>query len=403
MTLIYFFTEKSESNWLINDYIRLSFKNCLVFYYSENLTHVTKFISELKNKIKPQNPKIIDIDKLVEKDKKVNAKEIVLTNFQEFLKKSDETLFTIYLKQVELPTKHKTIGSSLLNFIKIILESFVLLYEPKIKEKRKIIVDLTNCSLLNSNLIYFLLLKYISEYNIKTIDVIIWDESLNQMNELPTNFLDSTSQLFLDLIASGVSTMKDLQEKYTKVKELNKMVSQPLVSKYISRLLKNNLVSEDWIEGFKNLYLSDKGYLHIHSDIERDKYKELLSEEISDLSEVSTVDLTQKLILSYRNNEIEIVNKIFQELLTRNDIEKDQFLLMSKRLEDFNVNKIKVLLESGLNLHKDSAELMTSLANIHLKEGNTKKAFSLCKEAVKIDPDYPEAWELLGKLTFSEK
>lgn len=52
-----------------------------------------------------------------------------------------------------------------------------------------------------------------------------------------------------------------------------------------------------------------------------------------------------------------------------------------------------------MEIHPNFAKLMTILANIYFNKDNTGKFFEICKKAVNINSDFPQAWELLGKLT----
>ncbi|MHA1248656.1 MAG: tetratricopeptide repeat protein [Candidatus Helarchaeota archaeon] len=396
MCLIYFFTDKSNDKWLINDFIRFSFKKCFIFYYHENATKLYNSIEELKKKIKPQTPKIVDIDDIFNK----NNNTLNINNLRKIFQNNEDFPFKLFLVKLDNVNKDKNLRTSLLDNIKLIIETFIEVYEKNNTIDKKLIFDITNCSSINANLIHFLIIKYILEYNIENLEIISWDIYSNQIFEIPVKFIDSTTQIILDLIASGISTIKELQEIYTQIKGLNKIVSQPFISKYISKLLKLGLISEEWIEGLKNFYLTESGKLYIHSNLIREKYSKLISKKIIDSDQISTNELVQKLIISYKNNEIETTNNLFKEILKRQDIKKEEILLIAKKLKDFEQEKIKALLKKGLNIYKNSPEIMTKLAEIYYNEKNIQEAFSLCKKAIELKADYPEAWELLGKLTF---
>lgn len=415
MILIYIYTDGDSDKWIVNDYINFSFKKCFLFYIEKEEKSLNNFLKEIQNKLKPTKIKIEEFGSNSNSQyilsKKIplyiNSSNEINDSEKSDFSKMQEIAFSIYINKVEFFPQNINSSNSIINKFKLLLDNLSELSKSDKnfdKNEAKLIIDLTNCSLELYSLLYYLILKYKMDEKFDNLELILWDKLSNKPRTIPLFFLDSTSQLFLDLIASGTSTIKDLQEKYSKLKKTDKIVSQPFVSKYISNLIKLSLIKEDWIEGFKHFYLTSNGHIHYSPSLKNLKYeKESIIFESSKFNEIQTSELIQKLIISYYNKKIELVEQIFEELLNRNDLNQKDIQVLTERLKDFNDERLVKFFKNFLNVYPNSVEILTVLANYYFKANEFEKAFEFCQKAIKNDPNYSPVWEILGKLTLTRK
>ncbi|MHA1266984.1 MAG: tetratricopeptide repeat protein [Candidatus Helarchaeota archaeon] len=351
-------------------------------------------MEKFKKQIFPQEISISEIDALLFPNNIVQNKKPTdpKINFQ-------QQPFSIYYKIIEDTSDAPNFSRTLIDYFKFLLEYAKDHKDPfsKINLNEAITIDLTNCPEPLFAVLYFIALKNYDPSKFQDFDVICWTQDIPF--SLPIQFLDSTSQLFLDLISTGNSTIKELQHAYSNNKNLDKIVSQPFISKYISQLLKLHLIQEEWIEGLKHFYLSPYGAIHTSSTLQLKISKKFSKKPTATLDTYSTSDLIQKLIVSYRSKDMQMVDLYLDELLLRPDLSEKDFLTIFNKLAGYHHPKLKTLLEKGIKLIPSSSSLHSKLAQYYFDENNFPLAFQLCKHAIQLDPNSPLAWELLGKLS----
>ncbi|MHA1131970.1 MAG: tetratricopeptide repeat protein [Candidatus Helarchaeota archaeon] len=395
MILIYVFSGENAEKFFNIDYIQFHFKICYLLYFKQDHSKFERFLDDLKKRIKPQEVNVFGIDDIL-----IQNNEFIInepkSNYQ-------QSTFSIYYKEIEKPSDNYKLNGTLIDYFKFLIEYAKNNEDPifRINLNEAITIDLSNCPQPLFSILYYIALKYYEESEFQNFNVIYWDKAMNTPYFLPIQFLDATSQIFLDLIAEGNSTIKELQQSYSQNKNLDKIVSQPFVSKYISQLLKQNFIKEEWLEGLKHFYLSEHGSIHASSTLNLRLTKKSIEERLQ-YQIYSTPDLIQKLIVSFLNKDEEMVNTHLDELLFRDDLSTTNILTIINKLKGYHSEKLKALLEKGLKLDSSSSELLSKLAQYYFEENDYSKAFKLCKQAIKVDPDSPLAWELLGKLTLDE-
>lgn len=400
MLLIYVYKGNNADKLFNIDYIRFHFKICYIIYFKQDKDRFNKFLSELLDKIGPEEINILKMNDLF-LNNEISLKDSINNKPKDEFK---QTILSIYYKEIAVPPHLLNVKENLIDYFKFLLEYIKTNKDPiyDIKLNDSVIIDLSNCPQPLFSILYFLILKNLIETEIKNYNVICWDESLNNPFMLPIQFLDTISQMILDLIAEENSTIKELQQIYSENRNLDKIVSQPFISKYISQLLKQNLIKEEWFEGIKHFYLSEYGYLHIRSSLQQIISQKSIEKRIQ-YKIYSTSDLIQKLVMSHLNKDEKMVITYLQELLVRDNLTLMNIFAIMDKLKGYHHEKLKELLEKGLKLDPSSSKLLILLANYHFEEKNYPMAFNFCKEAIKNDPNSPLAWELLGKLSLNEE
>lgn len=397
MSLIYFFLSDNAQDLFLSNYSKFSFKICYLFFLKQNRTEFENFIKDFKKRIRPLYLEMEDFNNFVH------------TKTDEFSLEQN-LLHFVSISIKEKPLEQKFL-KKIIEYFKLIIEKNDKIQKTKLKrtegkKKRKtevepLIIDVTNLEGLLGYYSYFLSLKYQINQKKRNVKIIQWNTSGNQYFELPNIFLDSTSQIILDLISNGFSTIQELREEYSHLKGHENRVSQPFISKYLSLLAKNQLIEEDWVDGRKQFYPTSKGYIHRIPSINKyiKKIGQVNEKELNKTL-VPTSQLVKDLInlLPKPSEKKTEKTKIFNELFRRSDLtEKD----IERIISHFGVQmdkKIYQLLKIGKKIHPTSAKILTYLAQYYYKKNDTKKAFSLCQKAIQFDTNHSEAWELLQKL-----
>jgi len=254
--LIYFFTDKDTQGWIDYDYIQFPFKICFIFYLEEHQNKFLDYLKDLKRKLDFETMEFIDFfSRLKNMEKSVEA----IVN--EFDKK--DILFTIYTKKCSSVYHEDDFKNTVIYNFKILIKKLLKLEEIEgIKSFIETTVDLTDCSTLASNLIYYLTLenRLIEKFN--SFKILIRDNYTKKPSFLPKSVLSTTTQIFLDLIANGNCTIKDLQNEYSKKYRDGKIVSQPFISRYVSKLISYDLIQEERKEGFKYFSLKNNAKIY---------------------------------------------------------------------------------------------------------------------------------------------
>jgi len=395
MYCIYFFLGEKASKWIINDYIHFSFNKCFIFYLEKEKLKISQFLSDFKKDVKPLEFDIEDLDDFIIN---LNLDDIIREIDGEIKGKSN---FKFYLKEIKNLNFKSFSKESLIYKIKILLEKFSIIDEilkSRKKTHKKFIFDLTNLSGFLSFEFYYILLKYRLDNNLSNLEIIVWGDKTNTFQNVPNFFLDQTSQILLDLIASDSSTIKELQQKYSEIKNLEKVVTQPFISKYISKLIKKRLIDEDWIEGFKHFYITDFGNLHYKPDIENYIQLKLKKQNDLDSKEITTSNLVQNLIIANNNKNYLKTKELFKEVLERNDLKEEEIILLIDRFKKGFEEYITKILDKAIKKYPESPEILTLHAKILYKKGETQNLLELCQKIIKLNPNFTEAWDLIGKL-----
>jgi len=215
--------------------------------------------------------------------------------------------------------------------------------------------------------------------------LIIWQaQDLNTPFKVPTLFLDNTSQLILDLIGENEDTIKKLKRKYVQIKKIDN-ISQPFISKYISNLLKEGLISESWKDGIKHFELTDFGLLLVNppeSHLEIQSISKLPSSILLRMFEKSKDEIKK--------------SRLFDELLKR-DLSEAQYIdLLKKNLSFDKKEKIFNLISQKLT---DSIELNVLYTHFLYSMGKKEEALAVSQKIIEKKPKESRIWKLIGKMT----
>ncbi|WP_457557922.1 hypothetical protein [Candidatus Harpocratesius sp.] len=377
MDLIIFYLEKYKKGLFAKNYIYFQYKQCHIFTVHRFLDEINSELQEFNRKSKFN---VLIFNKNSKKEN-IDRKQI----------KNPEIIFTIHsvIFQPDL---------SLINDIKNILDKYLEINSKKKlnpQEISQIIVDFSNMPLTVGYDYYFLFLKYIHVDNLD-IKIITWKPNSKKPYSFSVDFLDPAGQIILDLISTGYHTIQSLQIGYSKYKNLNKEVSQPFISKNISNLIKKNLIEETWINGLKNFTITSNGQLLVHSE-------SFIKNQIQDekffkfFNEVSTDELINNAIISYKNGNFGQYQTILEKLAERKDLSESNLLKLIKEINDFKNEDLMVFLEKIMPLFIKSDTLLMKLVQFYISQNKNEKIMPILKKVMQINPENLEAWKLLGK------
>ncbi len=132
-------------------------------------------------------------------------------------------------------------------------------------KKNPLIIDLSDCPPDVSPFLHYMLLNSGNSH----VKAVVWNQLDPIPNEIPLFILEPAAKTFVRLISLGYQTIPALQRAYIshKVKKSKKldqkeMISQPTVSKYLSKLKKRGII-ESYFEGKKKIFSISPNFRHL--------------------------------------------------------------------------------------------------------------------------------------------
>ena len=236
VNLLYIYSNSIE--FLQNDFKKYDIKNCFVLHIPDLLPYsVLQYFEELGG-LKSLS-QIADI----------------------FMKDSQLDKFSknIYLQKVESDISR---DGSFLSFCRMLLD---LHSDDDNGGVTDLIFDLSDCSPNISPFLYYMLLND-SRSNIKAI---VWNKNDLVPKEIPLFVLEPAAKKFVRLISLGYQTIPALQRAYVSKREKSPIsnnqkgiISQPTVSKYLSKLKKLGIIASHF-EGRKKFFTVSPSFGHL--------------------------------------------------------------------------------------------------------------------------------------------